>query len=193
MTPKSRTQPRDVGAARTTKALTKPETRRRPRAGGDQREPSSSAFCFPAPASLGPGTRRGTPTSESAAGVTRARGAAAAQSPPSPQEPGKTFPTEGKDFRCCGAFAHEQSEKFSNKNKQRKSSGQLAGLVSAGGEIFLVCFRTNHRFQRKKNLGSGQRHPQQYKISPSRRRRLRLQSRTMPKPLVIQLTRWSLF
>jgi hypothetical protein len=161
-----------------TKAPTKPETRRRPRAGGDQREPSSSAFCFPAPASLGPGTRRGTPTSESAAGVTRARGAAAAQSPPSPQEPGKTSVAAGR-------LLTSKTKSFPTRTEKEKAPVNLQARFQRAAKSFWFA-SAQISDSSGKILGSGKRHPQQYKISPRRRRRLQLQSRTMPKPFVIQ-------
>jgi len=53
-----------------------------PSPGGDQRKPSSLAFCSPAPAFFGPGTRRGTPISRSKSSYRDAQQLGAMAAPP---------------------------------------------------------------------------------------------------------------
>ena len=121
LTRKRRTQPRDVGAARTTKVPTKPETRRRSRAGGDQRKPhfSSSRFEPGPPPPSGRGRNAAHKLRKRAGDVTRFwLGRSVARRLPShatTTEAGRAIPAEAKNYRCCAYGRRSKHNLFSTR------------------------------------------------------------------------------
>jgi len=136
------------GAARTRETPTQPETRRRPRAGSDQREPSSPRVLNPGPSSSRAGDRNSAhppqhKSSRRAALLARQkRGAAVARPRNHRKSRKRRHPPNNKTYVACSAVTNEHSGKFPNPNKREKarSTRRLGlscrrSLVSTRAEI----------------------------------------------------------